>query len=129
MPVSSSTAGNAAVEKVLSVNRVAVTVEEKRMLRTSGAGAIEMEAAGVSNRARKWGAPFYGIRVVTDTATEGFGIDFNRMRDLNGRFRRSMIIKEACHDPFKLFPELMQFERRCRGAATVLGDFIADCQF
>jgi hypothetical protein len=67
--------------------------------------------------------------VVTDTVNEGFSIDFNRMRDSDGRFSRSRIIKEACRNPFKLFPELLQFDRRCRRAATLLGDFIADCQF
>jgi nucleoside phosphorylase len=116
-------------ERLLSIDRVAVNAEEKRTLSGCGAGAVEMEAAGVSERARKWRIPFYGIRVITDTASEGFSIDFNRMRDSNGRFSRSRIIKEACRDPFRLFPELMQFDRRCRSAARVLGDFIADCQF
>jgi hypothetical protein len=121
--------GNPAKEKLLSMNRVAVTPQEKRALAATGAGAVEMEAAGVYQKAREWGAPFYGIRVITDTAGDGFGIDFNRMRDSDGRFSRSRIIVGACRHPFKLFPELMQFDRRCRAAATMLGDFIADCQF
>jgi adenosylhomocysteine nucleosidase len=115
-------------ERLLSLNRVLVTALEKRDAGALGA-AVEMEAAGVLEYAHKWEIPFYGIRVVTDTVNEGFSIDFNRMRDSDGRFSRSRIIKEACRNPFKLFPELLQFDRRCRRAATLLGDFIADCQF
>lgn len=120
---------SAVKEKLLSLNRVLVTPLEKRDAAAIGAGAVEMEAAGVLEYARKGEIPFHGIRVVTDTVNEGFSIDFNRMRDSDGRFSRSRIIKEACRDPFKLFPELLQFDRRCRRAATLLGDFIADCQF
>ncbi len=116
-------------DRLLSLDRVLVTPLEKRNAGALGAGAVEMEAAGVLNYARKGEIPFYGIRVVTDTVNEGFSIDFNRMRDSDGRFSRSRIIKEACRNPFKLFPELLLFDRRCRRAATLLGDFIADCQF
>jgi nucleoside phosphorylase len=129
IPVSRTAGWTPAREKLLSMDRVAISCEEKRTLGKSGAGAVEMEAAAVGSRARQWGAQFYGIRVVTDSVDEQFSIDFNRMRDSDGRFSRSRIIREACHDPFKLFPELMLFDRRCRGAAAVLGDFIADCQF
>jgi len=118
-----------ALEKLLSMNRVAVNAEEKRSLAAFGAGAVEMEAAGVFQRSHEWGTPFYAIRVITDTASDEFSIDFNRMRDSEGRFSRSRIIREACSDPFRLFPELMQFDRRCRRAAMLLGDFLADCQF
>ncbi len=118
-----------AKEKLLSINRVAVTAEEKTELAKCGGGVVEMEAAGLCQLAARSGAPLYGIKVVTDKMNEGFSIDFNGVRDSDGRFSRSMIIKEACRNPFKLFPELMQFDRRCTRAAAVLGDFIADCQF
>ncbi len=115
--------------RLLSTDRVASTAAEKRDLRRTGAAVIEMEAAAVAAAARAGGVPFYCVRVVTDTATEGFSIDFNRVRDDAGRFSRSRIIKEASRSPLKLFPELMRLDKRCRDAALTLGDFIADCQF
>src|SRR5882672_1695368 len=52
---------------LVSMDRVAQTVEEKRNLRRSGASAVEMEAAGLLSRVREWGMPFYCVRSVTDT--------------------------------------------------------------
>jgi adenosylhomocysteine nucleosidase len=129
LPSAVSSKGCPVKEKFLSMNRVAVTTAEKRALAATGAGAVEMEAAGLYRQASQWGAPFFAIRVVTDAADDEFSIDFNRMRDAAGRFSRSRIIVEACRHPFKRFPELLQFDRRCRSAALLLGDFIADCQF
>jgi nucleoside phosphorylase len=129
LPVNRSAHWKPAKEKLMSMNCVAVNPDEKRALAATGAGAVEMEAAGVCRRARAWGVPFYGIRVVTDAASDGFSIDFNRMRDSEGRFSRSRIIVEACRNPYKLFPELLEFNQRCDAAAITLGDFIADCQF
>ena len=113
---------------LLSLDRVITSVTEKRDLYAStGADAVEMEAAGVAQRAG--GAPFYCVRVVTDTAAEAFPLDFNRMRDPEGRFSRARIIRQALRRPFPLISELIQLDRRCRSAAFALGEFLADCQF
>src|SRR5271165_3042397 len=40
---------------LVSMDRVAQTAEEKRDLRSAGASAVEMEAAGVLPRVREWG--------------------------------------------------------------------------
>jgi adenosylhomocysteine nucleosidase len=116
------------IGKLLSIDRVASTVAEKRELRKTGADAVEMEAAAVAERAEHWNIPFYVIRVVTDSAGESFPLDFNRLRDAQGRFDRAKIIAAALRAPAS-FPELLKLNRRCKAAAQVLGDFIADTRF
>jgi adenosylhomocysteine nucleosidase len=115
--------------KLLSIDRVASTVAEKCELRkTTGAAAIEMEAAGVAAKAKEYNLPFYCIRVVTDTAAESFPLDFNRMRDANGRFSRTKIVVAALRRP-SVFPKLIELNKRCKLASQALGDFIADTRF
>ncbi len=111
---------------LLSVDRVITTAGEKRTLGEAGSEVVEMEAAGLQPMAL---GAFHCVRVVTDTANESFPLDFNSMRDLAGRFSRLKIAAYACRHPFKLVPELIHLDRRCRMAAGALGDFIADCQF
>jgi nucleoside phosphorylase len=113
---------------LLSVDRVASTAAYKSELRKTGAAAIEMEAAAVAEKAKKYNLPFYCIRVVTDTATESFPLDFNRMRDANGRFSRTKIVAAALRHP-SVFPKLIELNKRCKLAAEALGDFIADTRF
>jgi len=115
--------------KLLSVDRVAGTISEKLELRKTGAVAVEMEAAAVALRAAQWNLPCYCVKVVTDTAAESFPLDFNRMRDEEGRFSRSKIIAAAFRRPIATFPKLMQLNDRCKNATKALGDFIADSRF
>ncbi len=114
--------------RLLSMDRVACTVEEKAQLRKMGASAIEMEAAGVALRACRLGVPFYCIRVVSDGANHGFALDFNQVRDRDGRFSRAKIFAAAMRDPWRLVPELIALGRDTGKAAKVLGDFIASCR-
>jgi adenosylhomocysteine nucleosidase len=115
--------------RLLSVDLVVCTSAEKAALRKTGADAVDMEAAAIAARAHTWNIPFYCIRVVTDAAHDEFAIDFNTVRDSDGRFSRSKIMAAAARNPLKLFPELMKLDRRTRSASKVLGDFIATCQF
>jgi nucleoside phosphorylase len=113
---------------LLSVDRVASDAREKSELRRCGAAAVEMEAAGVASKAMEWNIPFFCVRVVTDTADESLPLDFNRLRDEEGRFSRSRIIGAALRRPV-VFPELMRLDSRTKKAARVLGDFVASCRF
>ena len=117
--------------RIVSQDRVAVTPEEKRRLyeQTSGAIAVEMEAVTVRDNAAQWDVPFRCVRVVSDTAEETLPMDFNRYRTPLGDFSRSKIAMAAMASPFTLLPKLMEFDRRCRQASEVLGDFLADCRF
>jgi nucleoside phosphorylase len=115
--------------KLLSIDRVATTAEEKRALfDQTHADAIEMEAAGLAAKAQQWNVPFYAVKVVTDTASETFPLDFNRLRDREGRFSRSKIMAAALSRP-PVFPALLNLNRRCKLAAQTLGDFLADARF
>jgi adenosylhomocysteine nucleosidase len=112
-----------------SIDHVAQTAEEKSRLRATGAWAVEMEAAGVAERAAHWGLPFYCVRAVTDLAEESFGMDFNAALRPDGRFDTMRILASAMSNPVKLFPELIRLRGRCQTAAKVLGEFIAGCRF
>ncbi len=114
---------------VASDDHVVVSANEKSRLASSGAIAAEMEADALCRRAEEWGVPFYCVRVVTDTADEDFPLDFNRLRDADGRFSRSRILLAALRRPGSLVPALLTFDRRCRSASAALGEFIADCRF
>jgi adenosylhomocysteine nucleosidase len=114
---------------VCSIDHVAQTAEEKRRLRAGGASVVEMEAAGVAERARARGVPFYCVRVVTDLAGEDMANDFNRALRPDGHFATIGILQGALRRPRMRLPELFRLRNRCVRAARVLGDFIADCRF
>ena len=114
---------------LVSIDRVAQTAEEKRDLCSSGASAVDMEAAGVLSRVREWELPFYCIRSVTDLAHESFHIDLNATRTADGRFSTSRILAAAIMRPMTIAPELITLRSRSAKAAKALGEFIADCSF
>jgi adenosylhomocysteine nucleosidase len=115
---------------VHSIDHVAVTSLEKRMLRNAtGAIAVDMEAAAVERRAAEWGLPFVCIRAVSDRAGDTLPLDFNRYRNARGDFSRTRIALAAMARPFTVMPQLIEFDRNCRRAADALGDFLADCRF
>jgi hypothetical protein len=88
-----------------------------------------MEAAAVALKAAEWKLPFYCIRVVTDTSTESFPLDFNRLRDADGRFNRTRIMAAALRRPGSVLPELLKLNKRCKDASQALGDFLVDASF
>ncbi len=120
-----STRGSARTGKLLSVDRVASTAAEKSELRKTGADAIEMEAAGVAQKAMEYNLPFYCVRVVTDTAHENLPLDFNLMRNSAGRFSRMKILAAGV----RALPGLIELNKRSKAAAQALGDFLAGTRF
>lgn len=114
---------------IQSIGRVARTAEEKRALRAGGACAVEMEAAGVAERAAARGLPFYCIRVVTDLAGETMRNDFNRALRADGRFDTISILASALRHPAARVPELVRLRKRCISASRILGSFLANCDF
>jgi adenosylhomocysteine nucleosidase len=117
------------VGSIASMDRVAQTVAEKAALRETGAIAVEMEAAAVLERARRRGVPFYCIRAVSDTASEGFELDLNATRDKSGRFRVGRILAQAACRPLTGVPELLRLRRNSELASKALGEFIGNCSF
>jgi adenosylhomocysteine nucleosidase len=126
LPVSAGT--RHAEGELASQNRVASTAREKAELRRSGASVVEMEAAAVAAVAEKRHAPFYCVRVVSDGAAEDMPLDFNRLRDRDGRFSRRRVARAALLRPWSI-AGLVRLANNCRKAANYLGDFLVDCRF
>jgi adenosylhomocysteine nucleosidase len=117
------------VAPICSLEHVASTAAEKARLRSTGAIAVEMEAAGVAVRAQALSLPFFCIKTVTDLAGETMANDFNAALRPDGHFDTIKILRSSFRHPWVRLPELMRFRARCVKAARSLGDFIADCRF
>jgi hypothetical protein len=116
--------------EISSSDHVVVTAVEKRQLREkTGAIAAEMEAGAVKKIATMWGAPFYCVRAVSDTANEDMPLDFNLYRDSAGRFSLPKIALAAVSRPFTRIAALRRLEANCNVASESLGAFFADCRF
>jgi nucleoside phosphorylase len=114
---------------LVSQGTIAGTSSEKRILRNSGALAVEMEAAGAARASEKLNVPFYCIRAVSDLASEDFANDFNRCIMPDGRFNVPRLLMGACASPVRRFGELIRLSNRTRLASYNLGEFLADCTF
>jgi adenosylhomocysteine/aminodeoxyfutalosine nucleosidase len=112
-----------------SIDRVAQTAQEKCELRAGGASAVDMEAAGVAQKAAALNLPFFCVRSVTDLAEESFHFDLNSALRSDGRFDTMRLIAATCRRPLSLLPELVRLGGRCRTASQTLGEFIASCRF
>jgi adenosylhomocysteine nucleosidase len=111
---------------IRSIPYIAQTAEEKRNLAVTGAIAVEMEAAGVAERAESHGLPLYCVRAVTDLAGEDLANNFNKALRLDGRFDTILILRGSLRNPMVRLPELFRLRKRCVRAAQILGDFFAD---
>ena len=114
---------------VCSIDHVAQTAAEKRVLRAGGGSVVEMEAGGVAERALARDLPFYCVRVVTDLAEENLANDFNQALRPDGHFVTINILRGTLRNPLVRLPELLRLRNRCVRATLALGDFIADCRF
>lgn len=123
-----SSAGHA-LGTLASIDHVAQTAAEKKLLRASGASAVEMEAAGVARSATDYGIPFFCVRSVTDTAGQSFVTDFNKALLSDGHFGTIRILTSALRSRGKAFPELFRLRNSCHIASHTLGEFIAGCRF
>lgn len=109
--------------------QVVLRAEDKRRLRETGAKAVDMEAAAVAGRAVRRGVAFCCVRAVTDTAEESFALDYNALREAEGRFSRWRIAAAALRRPLAGVPDVVRLDWRCRKATRALGEFLGDCQF
>lgn len=115
---------------LLSQDAIASSASDKAALRDRfQAAAVEMESAAVARWAASERVPFYCVRVISDTASESFTIDFNRVRDRNGRIPSSRVLWQALARPWTRFPDLFRLQRRGREASRALGDYLRECRF
>jgi adenosylhomocysteine nucleosidase len=112
---------------IVTQDRIAISAAEKGELSASSAVAVDMEASGVAERAKRAGLPFVCIKVVSDRADESFGFDLNSFRTSEGRIARGKIGIYALTHP-KFIPELLRLKRRTEHAAKALGDFLVSCR-
>jgi adenosylhomocysteine nucleosidase len=114
---------------VASVDHVVQTAEEKVRLADSGASAVEMEAAGVAERAVAHGLPFSCVKAVTDLGDETLANDFNKALREDGYFDTIVLLRGTLGQPLVRVRELFRLRKRCVRAARMLGDFFADLRF
>lgn len=114
---------------IYCADTIAGTAKSKAELRKTGAGAVEMEAAGVAEVALARGIAFVCVRAVSDLADQTFAIDFNRALRSDGHFDTINILRQAVRQPLVRFPELFRLQSRCARASRALGEFFADCRF
>jgi adenosylhomocysteine nucleosidase len=112
-----------------SIDHVAQTAGEKKLLREGGASAVEMEAGAVAQFAAGRRIPFFCVRSVTDTAGQSFVNDFNKALLSDGHFGTIKLLTSAFENPGKALPELLRLRNFCRIATRTLGEFIAGCRF
>lgn len=114
---------------IVTGDRVISTASMKAELRrTTGARFADMEASAVAKASQARSLPFHCIRVVSDTAEEGFDTDLNAARDAEGRFELMSILAQAARKPWTRIPELIHFDRQTKMASEMLGEFLAGCR-
>lgn len=113
---------------LLTIDRVAQTSQEKRMLRQSGADAVDMEAYAVAAEAAKRSIPFYCVRVVSDHADTDFPVDFNRARRPDGTFAGWRVLAQAGFSTSR-WKRLLDLKRDAELASQRLGEFLKTCEF
>ncbi|HTE19265.1 MAG TPA: hypothetical protein VK689_12900 [Armatimonadota bacterium] len=118
-----STAGVTA-GTLLSIDRVLVTPEEKHAAAGNGALAVEMETAAVAGVAGARSVPWAAVRAVSDTASEGLPLDFNRLRDPEGDLPTSRVALAALAQPSSI-PGLLRLGRNTSTASEALARFLA----
>jgi nucleoside phosphorylase len=114
---------------VCSASHVVGSAEEKARLAESGALVVEMEAAGVAERAVANGLPFYCVKAVSDLAGETLANDFNKALRNDGQFDTIVLLRGTLGQPLIRIGELLRLRRRCVQAASMLGEFFADLRF
>jgi adenosylhomocysteine nucleosidase len=123
------TGSRASTGLVISMDHVVGTAREKRALHEKGGSVVEMEAAGVADRAQALGLNFFCARAVTDLATEDMANDFNAVLRPDGHFDTIGIFRHLWKRPIARLPELIRLRQNCARAAKSLGELFADCRF
>lgn len=112
---------------IVTQDRIATTASDKAELAKTGAIAVDMEAAAIAAHARRAKIPFACVKAVSDRADESLVVDFNQMRDAEGRIARGKISLYGLTHPQKM-PGLLRLKRRAEDAARFLGDFLVSCR-
>lgn len=103
--------------RFLTVERIAVSVAEKRSLRqASGADAVEMESGTIQAVCADRQVPCAILRVISDPANEPLPLDFNALLTADQRLDPAKMARALLRSPGRL-PVLLSFHFRVRRAA------------
>jgi adenosylhomocysteine nucleosidase len=106
------------------VDRIASTVPEKRSLRqSSGADAVEMESAWISQVCRDHQVACATVRVISDAADEDLPLDFNALMTRDLRLDYAKLAWTLFKAPGTV-GVLLKFQRQTRSAAKSLGGLL-----
>ena len=106
-------------------NRVATTVEEKRMLwESTGADAVEMESEIIRAICRAHQIPSATIRVISDAAHENLPLDFNVFMTAEQKLNYAKLIFSLLRSPQKI-PAMLRLQRQTQMAARNLAGVLS----
>jgi len=103
---------------LVTSHRVADLAEKRHLAATSGAGLVDMEAAGLARLAQKRGIAFYCLKGVSDGVLDPLP-DFNRFLSASGQFEQGRFIRFALVRP-RYWAALIRLGRHSRQAARAL---------
>jgi len=121
-------ATGARIGRVVSVERIACTVEDKAELLAALPAApapavVDLESAVFAREAAERSVPFLVARAVCDPAEKPLPFDLNRCLDEGGGVSRAKVLRYAMFHPAVLGP-LMQLREQVAQCAAVLSDFV-----
>jgi adenosylhomocysteine nucleosidase len=116
-----STSGKS-IDAIVSSEKVASTVEEKRALASLG-DAVDMESFTVVAAAREHKIPAAVVRAVSDAHDQAMPVDFSAAIDERGQVSMGSVLKLAAGSPSKI-AALMRLGRDSKQAAETLARFL-----
>lgn len=129
LPIERLTAG-----RIVTVDRVVCTCEEKRELASAAAAAttggcpetacVDMESSAILDICTSAGTPCLLLRSITDTLDETLPVDFNRFRSPGGDVRVLPLIASVLTRP-GCWMGMRRLQQRSRLCAERMGHFAA----
>jgi adenosylhomocysteine nucleosidase len=122
-------AAGAKPAKIFCADRIAITIAEKKKLRTeTGADAVEMESAAIHAVCAEREIPCATVRVISDTADEALPLDFNMLAKADKSIDFGKLFLAIAKSPGKI-GALMALQKKTQFAAGqlagVLGKIIS----
>ncbi len=110
-----------ATGRLLSVNRLVSSVEEKRRLHVEhAADIVDMEAASIAVICAERGIPFAAIKAISDTASESLPTELEQIAP-NGHVRIGQLLLAMGKRP-RLIADLLRLQRTTSLAIARLGE-------